>query len=114
MFSTGCTAQMQVRSRQQQRRESRISRPFFSSDQKTLISVQLRGTAKTAEEGTDEHGALAQMMAADNDIARWAPPIAKVRAGEYAIVKITPTWLRYADFTKGSEGSDDCFVQIIG
>ncbi len=82
------------------------------TDERLLVTVQLRGTVTTLKEGENEKGSFVRLMAADNRGARWMPPISKIDAGEYVMMKITPTWLRYGDFSKGVN-EKDCFVQII-
>ena len=42
----------------------------------------------------------------------WAPPIGKLNAGQYVIMKITPTWVRYGVFLN-EEPKGEYFKQII-
>lgn len=89
--------------------------PRFSAvtyDRQDNSTLQARGVA-TNEEDPDVIGdvmsAMAKIYGTGHD---WLPPIAKIRAGEYVVVRLDIEWLRFAHFGGASAGSEDIFLEL--
>jgi general stress protein 26 len=65
------------------------------------ITVQMHGTiAETTDPAMTQH-AIEHLMTCTADEAtkqRWLPPVKRIRDGQFTIMHITPTWIRYSDF----------------
>ncbi|MEK7621314.1 MAG: pyridoxamine 5'-phosphate oxidase family protein [Patescibacteria group bacterium] len=82
---------------------------FDRSDNSTL---QARGIAKV-EKDDDTIGeimnAMAKIYGSERD---YLPPVAKIQAGDYVIIRLEVEWLRFAKFGGVSAGSEDIFVEL--
>src|SRR3989344_414348 len=80
----------------------------------TLQTIELKGKASlvtSPKEITDHTVSLINKNKFEG--APWAQPVAKLHAGQYVIMKITPTWLRYGIFLN-EEPKGEYFTQLIG
>lgn len=78
-----------------------------------LKTIELKGTASiltNPKEITDHITMLINKNRYEN--SPWSPPIAKLDAGPFVIVKVTPSWLRYGVF-QNEEPAGEYFKQII-
>lgn len=89
--------------------------PRFSAvayDRHDNSTLQARGLA-TNEEDIDTIGevmsAMAKIYGTGHD---WLPPIAKIKAGEYVVVRLDIEWLRFAGYGGASAGSEDIFLEL--
>lgn len=75
-------------------------------------TIQVRGVAST-EENSDTIGevmnAMAKIYGSERD---YLPPIAKIQAGDYVIIRLEIEWLRFAKFGGASAGSEDIFIEL--
>lgn len=92
-------------------KHSTVSLAIF--DQSNLRLVEAEGVAQTSDDPDSRPEVTEKLQQLMQDPSSpWSPPIAKIEAGDYVIVKITPTWLRWADFKNTPEGKPP-FTQII-
>lgn len=89
--------------------------PRFSAvayDRYDNSTVQARGiTAK--EEDYDAIGEVMAGMAKIYGTERdYLPPIAKIDAGEYVVLRLDVEWLRFAKYGNAKAGSEDIFVEL--
>ncbi len=83
------------------------------SNAETLETVEAKGTASVMTSPKDITDRMTSIINKGKyEGMPWAPPIAKLNAGQYVIIKVVPTWLRYGvflnEFPKG-----EYFKQII-
>lgn len=75
-------------------------------------TLQARGIASKVED-RDTIGetmtAMAKIYGTEND---YLPPIAKIEAGQYVVVKLSVEWLRFAGYGGAKAGSKDIFVEL--
>jgi uncharacterized pyridoxamine 5'-phosphate oxidase family protein len=86
---------------------------FCITEDKEMRTLQGRGTAHTLLDNAEVGSALARLIGAGERFGPWLPPIAKIEAGQYAMVKITPSWLRFADFSAEHDGTKEYFEEIV-
>ena len=83
------------------------------TDVEGLKTVQVKGAASVV---TDEKEVADRITGLINkhkvEGVPWAQPIAKLEAGQYAIIRVTPSWLRYGVF-KNEVPKGEYFKQII-
>ena len=79
-----------------------------------LKTVELKGTASVLSNPKEITDHITMLINKNRYIegSPWAPPIAKLDAGPFVIVKITPSWLRYGVF-QNEEPTGEYFKQII-
>ncbi|EKD65345.1 MAG: hypothetical protein ACD_50C00115G0003 [uncultured bacterium] len=84
-------------------------------DAHTIKTVQVKGTVEKITD-TDITTRIVEALAEKSvvgGISYWPPPLSKIQKGEIVVLKITPTWLRYADYSNPSEKEEEVFHQII-
>ena len=92
-----------------------ISNKRFSAaayDRHDNSTIQARGLASIEEDGDiigEAMGAMAKIYGSERD---YLPPIAKIQAGDYVIIKLDIEWLRFTRFGGASAGSEDIFVEL--
>ncbi len=86
---------------------------FVVFQQNPAMTLQLEGTAEKITEIskiTEIYDTLLRRTLAEGTI----PPIHQIQAGETALVKITPTWARFGDFTHGTTIVPGTFTMVVG
>ena len=84
-----------------------------TADAGTLRTIQLKGKAAVLTDLKEVTGHTVSLINKNKTQGMpWAQPIAKLDAGQYVIIKVTPTWLRYGVFLN-EEPKGQYFKQII-
>ena len=76
------------------------------------MTLQYKGTAEVVSSVshiTDTYTNLLQRIFQEGVV----PPILRTDAGEVELVKVTPTWVRFGNFSHGHD-QGDTFITIIG
>lgn len=84
-------------------------------DPHVIKTVQVHGAIErvTDTEVTTKVIVALEEKNAVGGISYWPPPLSKIQEGEIVILKVTPTWLRYADYSNPAAKEQDVFHQII-
>lgn len=79
-----------------------------------MKTIEVKGEAEPLEFTVDSENKLAELITkAQGNRGAWMPPVARLQAGEFVILRITPSWLRYGVFQEGTTPSE-YFTQIVG
>jgi len=81
------------------------------ADQQTFQTVQLEGKAEEETQSSTKAEIIERLAKISGQHPNWRPPIAQLPPSSYAIIKITPTWLRWADF--GTASAEPVFREVI-
>ena len=88
-----------------------VSLTIANADQ--LKTVEVKGIASVITDSAEIARRITDLINLHRqEGVPWAPPIAKLSAGHFAVVKVTPTWLRFGIF-KNEEPAGEYFTQII-
>jgi general stress protein 26 len=77
------------------------------------MTLQLEGTASIIEDISaikDEYSKLLKRTLAAGTV----PPIMKTSSSEMALIKITPTWARFSDFSENGLSAAAQITQLVG
>jgi len=82
------------------------------TNREKVQTMQILGTAERVDDATTKINIIQQMSMANaqKNWLHWPPPISKIEAGEMVIIKVLPTWIRFADYLQ--EDLHDVFSQI--
>jgi len=86
---------------------------FVVYQQNPAMTLQLEGTIESITEVskiTEIYDTLLRRTLAQGTI----PPIHQIQSGETALLKITPTWARFADFSQGTTIKPGTFTMLVG
>ena len=84
-------------------------------DPHIIKTAQVQGTIEriTDKEITTKVIVALEEKNAVGGISYWPPPLSKIEKGEIVVLKVTPVWLRYADYSSPTSKEKEVFHQII-
>lgn len=100
---------------QTQKYTNLIKRPTVSltiGNDKDSSTLQATGQASVVADAMLIDAAMTRMTEVHATMPEWLPPIAKLRAGEYAVVQIKITHARLGEFKDRQIGSARIFTEI--
>lgn len=86
---------------------------FVVYQQHPAMTLQLEGTAEKISEiskVTEIYDTLLRRTVAQGSV----PPIMQIENGETALIKITPTWARFGDFSHGTTLAPGTIEMVVG
>ena len=75
-------------------------------------TIQIEGMAKDISLDASAEGTVARIVETLNKNPFFAAPISKLDAENPAVIWIRPTWIRWADYAFGKDGTDNVFKEI--
>ncbi len=84
-------------------------------DGQELQAVQLSGEVAELEPGEHRHKLFQELdkVHPEGVGEGWLPPVAELESGTYAMCKVTPRFLQFADFSPGTSSSTGHIEPII-
>lgn len=87
---------------------------FVVYDEATQTTVQITGRVEFVEdEATREHVLEMMHSSSVEQSAENVPPVGKLNAGDYKIIRILPMVMRLAEYSVAKPGSNDIFETIL-
>lgn len=87
---------------------------FVVYDEPTQTTVQITGRVEFVEDKATREHILATMQSSSVERSiENTPPVAKLNAGDYKIVRIIPMVIRLAEYSVAEPGSGDIFETIL-
>lgn len=87
---------------------------FVVYDEATQTTVQITGRVEFVEDETTREHVLEMMHSSSvSQSAESVPPVGKLNAGDYKIVRIIPMVIRLAEYSVAEPGSGDIFETIL-
>lgn len=89
--------------------------PRFSSvayERHDNSTLQARGIVKIEEDPDAIGEAMAGMAKIYGTERDYLPPIAKISAGEYVVLRLEVEWLRFAAYGGATPGSEKIFIEL--
>lgn len=83
------------------------------TNRESVQTMQIMGLAENVTDAAKKTEIIQQMSAvnAKKNWLHWPPPISKVEAGEMVVIKVSPTWMRYADYLQ--DDATKIFSEIV-
>lgn len=87
------------------------------TDEQRMQTIQIQGTAEEIEDPKMTMQLIERLLSASGDqhisLGKWIPPIKQMREGHFAIIKVTPDWMRLGDFSEEAQKSGVNYTQIV-
>lgn len=92
---------------------------FTTTEVDEMRTVQLTGTAEEVSDPAKIIGMIEKLLSVSShhvsSVGKWIPPIQQLRNGHFALLKITPDWMRFGEFSENGVRSDsDNYTVVIG
>ncbi|MDE1919327.1 MAG: pyridoxamine 5'-phosphate oxidase family protein [Patescibacteria group bacterium] len=85
---------------------------FVASDEQVPQTVQVEGTVEEVPYENQDMKTIANLTEIMAGNSTFTAPLTKLDAAKVVLMKITPTWLRFADFAFGHHESDTVFFEV--
>lgn len=83
------------------------------TNRESVQTMQIMGLAEVVTDAAKKTKIIQQTSEANakKNWLHWPPPISKVEAGSMVVIKVTPTWMRYADYLQ--DDTSKIFSEIV-
>lgn len=104
-------------SRKYQNIQKNAAVAFTVSNDESMQTIQVEGTAAEVEEPESIARVIERLIeiSVHNITAtgRWLPPVKQLRDGHFAVIAISPTWIRTANFLESDSSTANPYTVVL-